>query len=166
MNNRTPNVVVDVYQLGQSPEGYVEKYKTQIKEKAVMTRSYIEDMMAPIPNTDENGKESEKPAWSKTGKLFVIDEKATDEWHEKFYEKQDRMRENEEIERAKSSGILEKVLTNVVRKSNETVVSIPFGIPDDTWKEEEIKVWLKNKNIPFGGRSRKDKLLEKVTENL
>ena len=166
MNNRTPNVVVDVYQLGRTQDGYEEKYKEKIKEKAVMTRSYIEDMMAPIPYLDDKGKEFEKPAWSKTGKLFVIDEQATDEWHIKFEAKQEQMREKEEFERAKASGILEKALTSVVRKSNETKVSLPSGTPDNSWEDEEIKEWLKKENVSFGGRSGKEKLLKKVSENL
>ena len=155
-------VVVNVYRCMKDGSKFTLSGKKQEKEKAVMTREYVDEMMA---NIDKDGKDG-KDGWKFTGKYFEILEKETDMWKEKFATKQDKMAELEEIERAKSSGVLVKALTNVSDKATKTTTDLPEGTPNKEWSDPQIKGWLKEKNIPFGGRSQTEALLEKVKENI
>ncbi len=161
---KTTMVVVDVYQLGMFSGSYNKDHKQLLKEKAVMTRSYVEDMMSPIPYTDEDGNRKKREAWHKTGKLFVIDDKATDEWHEKFDEKQEKMRQVENIEAAKASGVLEKALGAVVDKANEKAVELPSGDPNDKWTKPQLQLYCDENDIEHKKTLGVKKLLEIINK--
>lgn len=145
----TTIVVVDVYQLGMFNGSYSKDHKKQIKNKAVMTRSYVEDMMSTIPYTDEDGNKKTNPAWTKTGKLFVIDEESTEEWQERFADKQEKMREVENIEAAKASGVLEKALGAVVDKAKDKKIELPEGSPNDKWTKPQLQLYCDENDIEY-----------------
>lgn len=153
-------IVVNTYTLGRDGKNFSIDFKKPKQKNIPITQEWYDEMMM-IP--DENG-DPKPDGWKKTGLYMEILEKETEEWRKKFDDKQVRMRQMKDIEMAKSSDILGKAIANTL-KITTPVLTMPEGIPDSTWKEDDIKTWLKDKNISFGGRSGKEVLLQKVEEN-
>ena len=157
-------VVVDVYQLGMFSGSYSKDHKKQTKNKAVMTRSYVEDMMTPIPYTDTNGDRKTNPAWTKTGKLFVIDEEATQEWQERFAAKQEKMKMADEIEAVKTSKILGKVIASSINNSKGDTIELPEGEPSDKWTKPQLQLYCDENDIEYKKTLGVKKLLEIINK--
>jgi len=95
-------VVADLYQLGEREGKYTKEFKTIVRAKVKVQEDYAERI-------SEN--------WKDTGKIYIVDEKETEEWNFKMELQAEKRASAKTIKDATNSAVLTNALVNVVTQA-------------------------------------------------